>query len=269
MSKMLLLLPFVLAAASARASAHDFWVRPSAFRATAEDRLTIDLRVGERFRGEPVARDPAKFERFVAIGADGKEEPIVGQDGQAPAGILRPRGAGPCWIVYRSTPKSIELRAEEFEAYLAEEGLERVSKLRAERGDAGKPGRERYSRCAKALVRVGAAESRGFDRIAGLPLELVPETDPSDLAPGAKLPVIVLYQGRPLEGVLVGAMAEVAPEKETRLRTDASGRVEFVVDEAGPWLVHAVHMVPAEAGSGADWESSWASLTFEPRATER
>jgi hypothetical protein len=29
------------------------------------------------------------------------------------------------------------------------------------------------------------------------------------------------------------------------------------------WLVKAVHMVPAPAGSGADWESIWASLTFK------
>jgi len=29
------------------------------------------------------------------------------------------------------------------------------------------------------------------------------------------------------------------------------------------WLVKTVHMVPAPADSGADWESLWASLTFE------
>jgi hypothetical protein len=29
------------------------------------------------------------------------------------------------------------------------------------------------------------------------------------------------------------------------------------------WMIKAVHMVPAPAGTGADWESVWASLTFE------
>ena len=29
------------------------------------------------------------------------------------------------------------------------------------------------------------------------------------------------------------------------------------------WLVKAVHMVQAPAGTDADWESLWASLTFE------
>jgi hypothetical protein len=38
--------------------------------------------------------------------------------------------------------------------------------------------------------------------------------------------------------------------------------VSFDLDAAGRWLVTAVHMVPAPAASGADWESVWASLAF-------
>ena len=37
----------------------------------------------------------------------------------------------------------------------------------------------------------------------------------------------------------------------------------FDLTPPGVWLVKAVHMVPAPAASGADWESLWASLTFE------
>jgi hypothetical protein len=29
------------------------------------------------------------------------------------------------------------------------------------------------------------------------------------------------------------------------------------------WMIKAVHMVPAAAGTNADWASYWASLTFE------
>jgi hypothetical protein len=28
------------------------------------------------------------------------------------------------------------------------------------------------------------------------------------------------------------------------------------------WLIKSVHMIPAPAGSGAEWASFWASLTF-------
>jgi hypothetical protein len=46
-------------------------------------------------------------------------------------------------------------------------------------------------------------------------------------------------------------------------QSDRDGRAAFKIEEPGAWLVKAVHMVPAPAGSNADWESFWASLTFE------
>lgn len=50
-------------------------------------------------------------------------------------------------------------------------------------------------------------------------------------------------------------------------RSDRDGRVRLRLKPGGMWLVKAVHMVPAPAGSGADWASYWASLTFEPKTT--
>jgi hypothetical protein len=37
----------------------------------------------------------------------------------------------------------------------------------------------------------------------------------------------------------------------------------LLLARAGAWLVKTVHMVPAPTDTGADWESLWASLTFE------
>jgi hypothetical protein len=45
-------------------------------------------------------------------------------------------------------------------------------------------------------------------------------------------------------------------------RTDGRGRATLKLDRPGFWLVKAVHMIPAPADAGADWESFWASLTF-------
>jgi uncharacterized GH25 family protein len=53
------------------------------------------------------------------------------------------------------------------------------------------------------------------------------------------------------------------PDKRLSARTDKAGRVSLALPRGGVWLVKAVHMVPAPADSGADWESLWASLTFE------
>jgi uncharacterized GH25 family protein len=150
----------------------------------------------------------------------------------------------------------VEQTGPKFDRYLGEEGLERIRGLRK----AGEgPVREIYSRCAKSLLRVGDGSS-GYDRALGLELELVPERDPYSLKPGEALPVRLLYRGEPLDGALVIALA--SPDSKVSART-AGGRASLVLDRPGRWLVKAVHMVPAPEGSGAEWESLWASLTFE------
>ena len=43
---------------------------------------------------------------------------------------------------------------------------------------------------------------------------------------------------------------------------ESAGRATFRLPHAGVWLVKAVHMIPFDGGK-ADWQSFWASLTFE------
>ena len=122
--------------------------------------------------------------------------------------------------------------------------------------------KEIYSRCAKSLLSVGPSGD-GFDRVLGLELELVPEKNPYALKPGESLPVRLLHRGKPLAGALVVAISKASPEDRIAIRSDGGGRAELRLDRPGLWMVKAVHMIPAPAGSAADWESLWASLTFE------
>jgi uncharacterized GH25 family protein len=256
------LILLLLLGAAAPLGAHDFWIEPTTFHPRSGETVGLALRVGEKFRGDPVPRNPESIETFVAASRCG-EKSVEGVTGRDPAGIARVAGPGYVVVGYRSKPKPIELEAGKFEGYLKEEGLEKVVALRAARGDSQKPGREIYSRCAKSLLDVDGAGSTGYDRELGLRLELVPERGPKELGGGRTLPVRLEFEGKPLAGVLVLAMNRVAPEKALSARTDASGRVAFDLAPSGVWLVKAVHMVPAPAASGADWESLWASLTFE------
>ena len=253
---------FVLASlAVAAVSAHDFWIEPSAFRVENGAQVDVALRVGEGYRGDPVARNPEKIRRFVLVGPAG-EQPLPGDAGQDPAAKAVIAGPGLFVIGYHSHPSSITLEAPKFEAYLREEGLERVIALRAARGQSALPGREIYSRCAKALVASGPADKKLPDRTLGLPLELVPEANPYR-GGGGPTAVRLLFRDQPLEGALVVSLPKDAPEKKLEARSDASGRVVLELGAGRTWLVKAVHMVEAPAGSGADWESLWASLTFE------
>jgi len=248
------------------AAGHDFWLEPSRFEPAPGELVTVGLRVGEPGTGDesagaPVARDPARIERFALLGPAG-EEPVAGRDGADPAGLLRPPAPGRYTLLYRSRPSPITLDGARFEAYLEEEGLDHVRAARAASGAGAEPGRERFSRCAKALLRVAGdgAAAAAPDRAVGLPLELIAEADPYALAGGGELPLALLFEGAPLAGSLVEAYGPGG--RRLAARSDGAGRVSFDLDAAGRWLVTAVHMVPAPAASGADWESVWASLAF-------
>jgi uncharacterized GH25 family protein len=243
--------------------AHDFWIEPSAFRPAIAQRVAVRLRVGQEFKGDPVPRDLGLLKRFVLVGPGG-ETAVAGVPNTEPAGFLSIPAPGLYTIVYAGNPEPVQLDAAKFNDYLRQEGLETILELRAKRGQSGEPDREIFSRCAKALVAAGGGEAAaGWNRPLGLRLELVPEANPYTLSPGGALPVRLLYEGKPLQGALVTAFAKDRPTQKVSARSDARGRVALKLDHPGLWLVKAVHMIPAPRESGADWESFWASVTFE------
>jgi uncharacterized GH25 family protein len=248
--------------AAARLLAHDFWIEPTTFRPKVGATVGIALRVGEGFRGDPVPRTPDRIVRFVLVSASG-EAPVEGVPGDDPAGVARVSEPGLQLVGYRSNSSKVELGAEKFEQYLKEEGLEKIVAERSRRGESRKPSREIYSRCAKSLLAAGGVGKSGHDRVLGFTLEIVPEKNPYAPRTGGSFPVRLQYEGRPLAGALVVALNREAPEERLFARTDAKGRASFALARPGAWLVKSVHMVPAPADSGADWESLWASLTFE------
>jgi uncharacterized GH25 family protein len=241
--------------------AHDLWIEPSAFMPAPGTRLAVRLFIGQLFQGDVFPRDPKYLVRFAVIGAGG-EAPIPGVPDTDPAGFLVSGRPGLYELVYTSRHASVELDAAKFERYLAEEGLEQISALRARSGRGAAPAKEIFSRCAKSLIAVGEDAGSGHDRVLGLTLELIPERNPYVLAAGQDLPVRLLYRGQPLAGARVAAVPKDHPARTVTARTDAQGRVRLRLDGAGVWLVKAVHMIAAPPGSGAEWESFWASLTF-------
>jgi uncharacterized GH25 family protein len=252
----------VIVSVTASLSAHDFWIEPSSFAPDVGTVVRVSLRVGQDFEGEPVPRSAPSIVSFFLSGPDGKHD-VLGREGMDPAGIFRVRMAGTLLVGYRSHPSAITLDASKFEQYLREEGLEHVIDARAKSGASRAPGREIFSRSVKALLRAGREDSRGYDHALGLTLELIPERDPSSLPDDGGFPVRVVYEGRPVPGVLITALSR-AEKRRVLARSDAKGRAVLAIG-TGEWLVKAVHMLPAPHDSGADWESIWTSLTFQAR----
>lgn len=260
---------------SAATDAHEYWLLPDRFAAATGEQIAIEHRVGTGWPGETLPRDPRRVVRFAFIDAKG-ERPIEGDPGADPAGTVTLRTPGIALAVYRSNPSRITLEPALFESYLRNEGLDAVVAFRAEHGESALPGEEMFSRNAKAMV-VATAKTANTGRPYaftardaqlwrqpfGLTLEIVAETDLRQLAAGAPFTVRLLYRGEPLEGALVKSFPRGSVVAESKVRTDAAGRATMTLDKPGIWLINAVHMIDAPAGSGARWESLWSSLVFE------
>ena len=160
-------------------------------------------------------------------------------------------------------PREIELTAEQFNAYLQEDGLPDVLEARRADNELGRGARERYSKHVKAIFQVGEARTEAFTLVLGYPAEIVPIENPYTLATGASLRVRCFVDKRPVanQTVLWGGPGGAA---ERSTRTDSLGVAQVTLDAAGKWYVKFIHMARANR-AGLDYESKWATLTFETR----
>jgi len=270
-------LGFVLAGAGP-AGAHEFWLAPSRYRAAAGDSVAVGAFIGTGFRGEARPFSARRAMRFLGRGASVADLTRAARDSSlawARPAIADDQGT---LVAYASDFATIELPAAEFERYLELEGLDAVARARAERSERAIAGRERYRRACKTWIagpRGGSDATRRATTALGLPLEIVPLAEPGSVA---RLTMEVRYEGRPLSGALVRAWRQPLADAGTATprdavardsvgarvegRTDARGRLSLGLDGPGEWLVGTVHMVPSRDREAADWESTWASLTF-------
>ncbi len=241
--------------------AHDMWIEPATFSPVAGQIVSVKLRVGQDFLGDPLPRSSALINQFVVIDSEGRK-PVVGREGGDPAGLLRVPSVGLLIVGYYSNSSTVELTAEKFNQYLKDEGLDNIAAMRVERNQTRSGVHEVFSRCAKSLLHSGASSETQSDKSLGFPLELVAEKSPYALRDGEDLTVRLTYENRPLANALIVAMNKRNPSQKLKLRTGADGRVRLRLPPGGMWMLKSVHMIPAPASTSADWQSFWASLTF-------
>lgn len=242
---------------SAPLLAHDFWIEPSTYSPRKGERVALRLRVGEHFLGDAIPRMPSSITSFQLLSSS----PAVAVTGPAnaePAGAAAMPTANIAVGAYASRGTVAAMDAATFARYVREEGLERAA--RATGVNPTKPVRDSFARCAKVLLR-GEGAATGFDRVAGMTLELVPLTNPFTTKAPAAMKFRLLYRGKPLSGALITAIPKTRPSAQVTARSDASGSVTLPIGRRGEWLVKAVHLIRATS-TDADVESYWASLTF-------
>ena len=175
-------------------------------------------------------------------------------------------GAAGTYVVGASIlPRDLSMQARAFDAYLQEEG---VLDLLAERTatQARRPVRERYAKYVKAIFQVGEQRSDDFAATLGHAAEIVPLANPYALRAGDTLRVRCLVDQRPLAGhiVLAGWESTEARPVQHAVRTDADGIAAIPLSATGRWYAKFVSVAHATAPR-LDFESKWATLTFEIR----
>jgi uncharacterized GH25 family protein len=153
-----------------------------------------------------------------------------------------------------------------FNDYLTVEALTPALEQRARLHQMDADGSERYSQCAKAVVQVRPPDARspGQDtKPVGLPLEIVPETNPYGGPRPASLPVRVICAGHSLAGALVKLtnLKDDASPFEVRV-TDRDGRASFTMPDSGSWLLNVIWTKALPRSEETDFETVFSSLSF-------
>jgi hypothetical protein len=247
---------------------HDLWL-------VAQDELILvgkDTRLlahtGMKFPQSLSAVTPDRLDGAWIIDANGRRDlKNAAVDGNSLAFPVRFETPGIALAAIAVKPKFIHLEAEEFNEYLDHDGLPQILELRKKRGELDKEGREMYAKFAKAILKVGeGGPSDLATKPAGLRIEIVPLEDPTQLgSAGNELPVRVLFEGKPFEGVFVYPLAEGEEVYTTGYETDADGKAQVPIKTTGLWSLHCIYMRPYADRNEADWESFFATVTFQVR----
>ncbi len=174
--------------------------------------------------------------------------------------------AGTYVIGLSTKPREITLKAAQFNDYLNHDGIPDTLAERRRNGELNKDARERYAKHVKAIFQVGDKRSDNFKTPLGYPVEIVPQQNPYQLKIGDSLEVLCVKDGQPTANqfIMVGRERNGRVIAMPGVRSDANGLARVKLAGRGKWFVKFIHMTKLNQPD-PDYESKWASLTFELR----
>lgn len=245
------------------AAAHETWLAPNVYRAELGAPILLNIRNGEPFSGPPLPWLDWWIERFIAVEGP-VERPLTGRLGNVPASRIMPFDQGLMVVGLQSAVERHPWRDwQAFKAFVTSKGLPGVIDAHAARGLPRAGFVEIYQRYLKTLIGIG--RKSGHDRALGFGLEFVALSNPYHHDYSGLMDVRLIEDGAPLPKAPVTIFQRDATGRvvETRVLTDQDGSVHFSTELGSQYLLDAVTMRPAAAGTAAAWYTRWASMTFE------
>jgi uncharacterized GH25 family protein len=260
----------LVAASAALVAAHDLFIKMDAYHVAPSTAIKVPIINSTFFLSENSITADRVADVSVLVEGHRTHLGLDGWDASGDSTFLEMRTGDPgTYVLGVSTnPNDLGMSADDFNLYLASDGVVDVLKQRALDGELGAEAWEQYSKHVKAIFQVGHRTSGGLDLVFGYPAELVPLDNPYEASVGDELSFLVLVDGEPVSGQLVIAGGDGGEGHleihEREARSDLNGVVTFKIDHAGRWYLKFINMVKTDA-EGLDYESKWATISFEVR----
>lgn len=239
--------------------AHDLYLMPQKFRPAKGEVILLSVHTADGFPMSDQPMDPARIIAVPAISLDSWR-----MANKATHALVSVKDGSQYFAIF-TKQRFLEMESDKFDDYLKAEGLTAQLALRKQKNETTIKSREMYAKYAKAYVIAGQSTPM-FAKPLGMKAEIVPLADPASLKPGDSLPIEVLFDGKPLPDAQVElALSESGSAKSSLQiagRTGPNGRLTVRIPSAGKIRLHSIAMDRVNQPTH-DWESYWASLTFE------
>jgi uncharacterized GH25 family protein len=259
-----LLLCFVL---GIPALAHDLFLKLDSYFFKVNDKISVKVLNGS-FMDSEGAVSFARLKDISIISPTGirtiPKETDFTKDEKTPYLNLQPSEEGNYVVGLSTMTREIDLKAKDFNEYLAEDGIPDILAERKRKKELKTDIRERYSKHVKTIFQVGDKKTESYKTAFGYPVEIVPQTNPYALKIGGTMEVLCLKDGKPLKNqfVMTGRDDGGKLIPGVNLRTDKKGIVHVILDGAGKWYIKFIQMTRLKDPK-VNYESKWATLTFE------
>lgn len=242
----------------------DVWLQPERFSAMPGKAIWLSLTTAESFNGFERAIGLERVRRARARVADEPVsviDPVAGP--KALALSMVPPRPGVAVVAIELLPRMREIADVKIERTLR--ALHASDALRAMWDEVPAPRRWREVcvETATTFVRIGepVTDDKSWSAPLGLPLEIVPQRNPTTLRVGDELRVCVMRAGEPYAGCVLTFVSE-GEAHEHVVVTDGSGFATAPLDLAGLWLVRGAEL-SRSASPDRIWDSHFTTMLVQ------
>jgi len=267
------ILVFLILIVGSTTSAHDLFLKLDSYFLKPNSKTYVRLLNGTFRKSDgTVSRDRFRDINVLAPNVNESIRELLSwrDEGKTTIMELQTRGPGTYVVGVSTKPREISLKAAEFNDYLSHDGLPDTLADRKKNAELNKDVRERYSKHARAVFQVGDVLSEDYKQPLNYPVEIIPQQNPYSLKVGDELVVLCTKDSHPIakQFVMAGWQSRDGKVHGQDVRTDADGLARLKLVGAGKWYIKMIHMTPLSEPD-LNYESKWASLTFEIRSTNR